>query len=215
MTLHGTPVTLAHTLFQSKKVVLAIALGLIAGGIGCARTPLPTPPVEDQSAAARDEYRIGPADVLGVRIWRNPELSVDVPVRIDGRISVPLLGDVEAAGRTTEELSAVIAEQLSEFITAPDVTVIVLQLNSKQVYLVGGVLRPSAIGLQVEMRVLDAIAAVGGFSPFANKRGIKILRRQPDGGVVEYRFNYNAFLRGSEPGSNIQLHPGDTVVVPD
>ena len=200
---------------DSRKIALTLALGLLLGATSCARTPLPTPPVEDQTASAREDYRIGPADVLGIRVWRNPELSIDVPVRPDGRISVPLLGDIEAAGATTAELRDVIAEQLSEYVTAPDVTVIVVAINSKQVYLVGELVRPTALGLTVDMRVLDAIAAVGGFSPFANKRKIRILRRQPDGSVVEYRFNYNSFLRGNDPGSNIQLLPGDTIVVPD
>ena len=195
--------------------VRAVALGAVLATAGCARTPLPTPPVEEQAAAASEDYQIGPSDVLGIRVWRNPELTVDVPVRIDGRISVLLVGDVEAAGKTTEELSAVIAEELSEYITAPEVSVIVLQMNSKRVYLVGEVQRPAAVGLQVDMRVLDAIASVGGFTPFANRRSIRIVRRQPDGGVVEYRFNYNAFVRGSEPGTNILLMPGDTIVVPD
>lgn len=194
---------------------MVAAVGLVAWAFGCARSPLPTPPVEDQQAAAREDYRIGPADVLGIRVWRNPELSVDVPVRPDGRISVPLLGDIEAAGRTTAELRDVVAESLSEYVTAPDVTVIVMQVNSKQVFVVGEVVRPTALGLTLDMRVLDAIAAVGGFTPFANKRGIRILRRQEDGSVVEYRFNLNEFLRGSEPGTNIQLLPGDTIVVPD
>jgi polysaccharide export outer membrane protein len=200
----------------APAALLGIACGLTAGMMaGCARTPLPAPPPAEQASALREDYRIGPADVLGIRVWRNPELSIDVPVRPDGRISVPLLGDIEAAGRTTAELRDVIAEQLTEYVAAPDVTVIVVAINSKQVYLVGEVLRPAALGLTVDMRVLDAIAAVGGFSPFANKRNVRILRRQPDGSVVEYRFNYNAFLRGSEPGSNIQLLPGDTIVVPD
>ena len=200
---------------RSRQTPLTLALCLLLGATSCARTPLPAPPVEDQTASAREDYRIGPADVLGIRVWRNPELSIDVPVRPDGRISVPLLGDLEAAGVTTAELRDVIAEQLAEYITAPDVTVIVVAINSKQIYLVGEVLRPAALGLAIEMRVLDAIAAVGGFSPFANKRNIRILRRQPDGSAVEYRFNYNSFLRGYDPESNIQLQPGDTIVVPD
>ncbi len=199
----------------SSRCAWSLALGLLVGLAGCARAPLPTPPVEDQTAAAREDYRIGPADVLGIRVWRNPELSIDVPVRPDGRISVPLLGDIEAAGTTTAELRDVIAEQLAEYITAPDVTVIVVGINSKRVHLVGELVRPAALPLTVEMRVLDAIATVGGFTPFANKRKIRILRRQDDGSVIEYRFNYNSFLRGNEPGSNIRLQPGDTIVVPD
>lgn len=192
-----------------------LVLGLLLGPAGCARSPLPVPPVEDQSAAAKEPYRIGPADVLGIRVWRNPELSVEVPVRPDGRTSVPLLGDVDAAGKTTAELRDTIAERLAEFIAAPEVTVVVLAINSRQVHLVGEVARPATLPLASEMRVLDAIAAVGGFTPFANRRKIRVLRPQDDGSVVEYRFNYNAFLRGDEPGSNLLLQPGDTVVVPD
>lgn len=194
---------------------LTIAIGVALWSLACARTPAPTPPVEDQTAAAREDYRVGPADVLGIRVWRNQELSVDVPVRPDGRISVPLLGDIQAAGLTTGELRDVIAEALAEYVTAPDVTVMVLAVNSKRVFLVGEVVRPAALELNVDMRVLDAIAAVGGFSPFANKRNIRILRPQGDGSVVEYRFNYHSFLRGNDPQSNLQLLPGDTIVVPD
>lgn len=215
MTLRGDEGGKLRRMRGSSWSAWSLGLGLLLGLAGCARTPLPTPPVEDQTAAAREDYRIGPADVLGIRVWRNPELSIDVPVRPDGRISVPLLGDIEAAGATTAELRDVIAEQLAEYITAPDVTVIVVAINSKQIYLVGELMRPTAIGLTVDMRVLDAIAAVGGFTPFANKRQIRILRRQDDGSVVEYRFNYNSFLRGNDPESNIQLLPGDTIVVPD
>src|SRR5690606_17488893 len=124
---------------------LTIAIGVALWSLACARTPAPTPPVEDQTAAAREDYRVGPADVLGIRVWRNQELSVDVPVRPDGRISVPLLGDIQAAGLTTGELRDVIAEALAEYVTAPDVTVMVLAVNSKRVFLVGEVVRPAAL----------------------------------------------------------------------
>jgi polysaccharide export outer membrane protein len=179
--------------------------------------PAPEPesaPVTDLSGESPN-YEIGAADVIKVMVWRNPELSAEVPVRPDGRISVPLLGDVPAAGLTTATLRDRIAAGLSEYITAPDVTVIVEQVNSKVVFLVGEVVRPSAIPLNREMRVLDAIATAGGFSPFADKGDIKVLRPNPDGTVEEHEFNYGKFVKGKKPGSNLLLQAGDTIVVPD
>lgn len=179
------------------------------------------PPAPAPSAAATassgdaPDYRIGAADVVKVAVWRNTELSAEVPVRPDGRISVPLLGDVQAAGLTTAELRERIAAGLSEYITAPDVTVIVTQVNSKVVFLVGEVMRPSAIPLNQEMRVLDAIAVAGGFTAFADKGDIKVLRPLPDGSVEEHEFNYGRFVKGKKPESNLLLRPGDTIVVPD
>ncbi len=169
------------------------------------------------AASPGDEpgYEIGAADVVRVAVWRNPELSAEVPVRPDGRISVPLLGDIQAAGLTTAELRDRIAAGLSDYVTAPDVTVTVTQVNSKVVYLVGEVLRPTAIPLTRKMRVLDAIAVAGGFSPFADKGDVKVLRQRPDGSVEEHEFNYGKFVKGKKPESNLVLEPGDTIVVPD
>lgn len=161
------------------------------------------------------DYVIGPADLVRVQVWRNLELSTEVPVRPDGRISVPLLGDVEAAGLTTLQLRDRIAAGLAEYIAAPDVTVMVKQVNSKVVFLVGEVARPTALPLNRDMRVLDAISLAGGFSPFANRRKIVVLRPLADGGVEQHKFNYNRFVKGKDPGSNLQLQPGDTIVVPD
>jgi polysaccharide export outer membrane protein len=195
--------------------LLGAACLVSAGAAGCARPPTPTPPIPDQAKAAQKDYMIGPADVLKVVVWKNPDLSAEVPVRPDGRISVPLVNDIPAAGLTTQELHDEIVKALGKYITAPEVTVMVAQVNSKRVYLVGAVQRPSAMALTVDMHVLDAIAAAGGFTPYADKRHIKILRRQPDGSVVEYRFNYKGFLGGEHPESNLRLQAGDTIVVPD
>lgn len=180
--------------------------------------PAAEAPAADSGAAptgSEPYYRIGASDVLRVVVWRNPELSAEVPVRPDGRISVPLLGDIQADGFTTAELRDHIAAGLSEYITAPDVTVTVVQVNSKLAFVVGEVVRPTAVPLTRDMRVLDAISVVGGFSPYANRRKIRILRPQPDGSVEEIRFNFNRFVKGSDTGSNILLEPGDTIVVPD
>ncbi len=194
-------------------VVGALVGALVAAGCA-ARGPSPTPP--EPELFERDEYLIGASDVLRILVWKNPELSSDaVPVRPDGKISVPLLDDVQAAGLTTGELKEILTERFNEYVAAPDVTVIVVQVNSKRVYVVGEVLRPSAVVLDNDMRALDAIASVGGFNAFADKGDIKILRRAAQGAVVEYRFNYNRFLNGHDPESNLLLQPGDTIVVPD
>jgi len=192
------------------KIVVSICC--LAGLLACARAA--PPPPDEQKAGKRIPYVIGIPDILRVSVWKNQELSVDVPVRNDGKISVPLLDDVQAEGLTPGELKEVIAEQLSEFITAPDVTVIVLQANSHMVTVVGEVARSGTVPLTREMRVLDAVATVGGFTTWSNKNDIRILRPTPEE-IVSYRFNYGAYVAGKAPDSNLLLEPGDTIVVPD
>lgn len=182
----------------------------LGGCFGAAATPPP-----DEVAGEREEYVIGVSDVLQIVVWRNPELSVEVPVRRDGKISVPLVDDVQAEGLTPEELKEVLTEALAEFVTAPDVTVVVQQTNSQTVTVVGGVVRSGQVGLTRQMRVLEAIATMGGFGPFARKDAIRIIRPMPDGTTVEYGFNYGAYSRGKAPDSNFLLQPGDTIIVPE
>ena len=189
-----------------------LLLFCVVGLFACARPSAP-PPVEE-TAGKRVPYVVGIPDVLRISVWRNPELSVDVPVRNDGKISVPLIDDVQAEGLTPAELKEVIAEQLSEYISTPDVTVIVLQANSHMVTIVGAVGRSGTVPLAREMRVLDAIAAVGGFTPWANTSNVRILRKESDE-IHSYRFNYGAYVAGKAQSSNMLLEPGDTVVVPD
>lgn len=190
----------------STSALLALVLA------GCAKPGAPLPPVHP--AGQRDAYVIGIPDVLRISVWKNPELSIDVPVRSDGKISVPLLDDLQAEGLSPEELKEVISSALSEFISAPDVTVIVMRPDSRSVTVVGAVGRSGSMPLQKETRVLEAIAAMGGFNVWAKKSDVRILRPGKDG-IVSYRFNYGAYLAGKEPDSNIFLEPGDTVVVTD
>jgi polysaccharide export outer membrane protein len=157
---------------------------------------------------------IGIPDTLMISVWKNKELSVQVPVRSDGKISVPLIDDVQAEGLSPVELKEVISEKLSEYITAPDVTVIVMNPSSQTVTIVGGVMRSGTIPLYRETRVLEAVAAVGGFNTWAKRSDVRILRPTSDG-LMDYRFNYGAYLAGKAPDSNLILEPGDTVVVPD
>jgi polysaccharide export outer membrane protein len=177
--------------------------------------PAPGGASAEPISGSEPDYLLGPADLVQVRVWRNPELAVEVPVRPDGRISVPLVGDIEAAGLTTIELRDRIATGLAEYIAAPDVTVIVREVNSKIVFLVGELVRPTALPLTRDMRVLDAISVAGGFSPFANRRKIRILRPLPDGSVEQHKFNYNRVVKGKDAESNFLLRSGDTIVVPD
>jgi polysaccharide export outer membrane protein len=164
---------------------------------------------------ARKSFVIGATDVLLINVWKNPELTVEIPVRSDGMISVPLIDDVQAEGLTPQELKEVISRELSEYIAAPDVTILVTQMNSRFVSVVGEVQQDARIPLTRELRVLEAIAHVGGFSTFADRGDIRIVRRNADGTEAEYRFDYNAYIRGKAPGTNIVLQPGDTIIVPD
>ena len=200
---------------RSGRVRVALLLGLfaVALAVGCAGRGAPPPP-EDEPGE-REEYVIGIPDLLKIVVWRNPELSVEVPVRSDGKISVPLVDDVQAEGLTPEELKEVLTEALAEFVTAPDVTVVVQQTNSHTVTVVGGVARSGQIALTRQMRVVEAIATMGGFNPFAKKDRIKIIREKPGGGTAEYVFNYGAYSAGKAPDSNLLLRPGDTIIVPE
>lgn len=195
------------------RVASLLVLVALAWLVGCAGRGA-TPPPEDEPGE-REEYVIGIPDVLKIVVWRNPELSVEVPVRSDGKISVPLVDDVQAEGLTPEELKEVLTEALAEFVTAPDVTVVVQQTNSHTVTVVGGVARSGQIALTRQMRVVEAIATMGGFNPFAKKDRIKIIRENPAGGTDEYVFNYGAYSAGKAPNSNLLLRPGDTIIVPE
>jgi polysaccharide export outer membrane protein len=190
-----------------------VAMLLVAVfAVGCVAAGAPMPP--EPAAGERQPYVIGIPDLLKVVVWRNPELTVQVPVRRDGKISVPLVDDIQAEGLTPEELKEVLTEALAEFVTAPDVTVIVQQINSHTVTVIGGVARSGQIPLIRQMRVLEAIATMGGFNTWAKKNQVKIIR-QNGNETVEYVFNYGAYSSGKAPKSNLLLQPGDTVVVPE
>jgi polysaccharide export outer membrane protein len=156
---------------------------------------------------------IGPQDVLEISVWKEPELSRSVPVRPDGRISLPLLNDVQAAGLTPEALTTQITAGLDKFMTNPQVTVIVSQINSQRIYILGEVARPGAFPLLPGMTVLQALSDAGGFTPFAKSKKIYVLRGQK-GKQEKLFFNYKEVVDGKRPEENLELKSGDTIIIP-
>ncbi len=173
------------------------------------------PPAAAASKGATDDpnYRIGPLDVLDVSVWKEPDVSRQVPVRPDGKISLPLLNDVQAAGLTPAQLGAQVTEGLGRYMTDPQVTVIVTEINSQRIYMLGEIARPGAYVLLPGMTVLQALSNAGGFTPFSNLKNIHVLR-QENGKQNKLFFNYKDVLSGKHTEQNIELKPGDTIVVP-
>lgn len=162
---------------------------------------------------AAEEYVIGVEDVLYISVWKNPDLSREVPVRPDGKITLPLIDDVSAVGLTPGRLKDVLTERWKSYITGPEVSVIVTQVNSLKVYMVGEVSKPGILQLKSRTRLLQAISLAGGFTAFADRTRIVVLRNNGSG-ETRLEFNYKKILSGDRPEDNIFLKPGDTVIVP-
>jgi len=175
------------------------------------------PPKEEKEPEAHlnpppVDYIIGADDTLRISVWKEPEVSVMLPVRPDGKISMPLLDDVQAAGMTPMALAASIREKLKKYIADPRVTVVVTAMNSQRIYVLGEVQHTGPMALLPNMTMLQALSSAG-FTQFANLKAIYLLRMQ-DGQQVKVHFNYKEALKGRDPGQNVVLRPGDTIVVP-
>jgi polysaccharide export outer membrane protein len=166
-----------------------------------------------KAATADPNYVIGAQDVLDINVWKEPDVSRVVPVRPDGKISLPLLNDVQAAGLTPAQLAAQITESLKKYVTSPQVTVIVTVINSQRVYILGEVNRPGAFPLIPGMSVLQALSSAGGFTQFAKVKNI-FVRRVENGKETKFPFNYREVIGGKKPEQDILLKAGDTIVVP-
>lgn len=164
-------------------------------------------------AAADPNYAIGPEDVLTIDVWKEPEISRTVPVRRDGKISLPLLNDVQAAGLTPTQLSSEIAGKLLETVVNPQVTVIVTQMSSQRIYILGQVNRGGAYPLVPDMTAVQALSIAGGFTPFANLKKIYVMRSE-NGQDKVFPLNYKEVVTGRKSQQNIHLKAGDTIVVP-
>jgi polysaccharide export outer membrane protein len=201
----------------------ALSTGLLIGLItGCAWSqsnganpkdkPASTPQASRTTAAAGPSYVIGADDTLHIDVWKEPDLTVTLPVRPDGMISLPLLNDVQAAGLTPMQLASSLTEKLKRYLADPRVTVVVTQMNSQRIYVTGEVLHTGAMPLLPNMTVLQALASAG-FTPFANTKGIYVLRVE-NGKQQKLPVNYKQLVKGEAMGQNILMKPGDTIVVP-
>jgi polysaccharide biosynthesis/export protein len=166
-----------------------------------------------KAATGDPNYSIAPEDVLTIDVWKEPEISRTVPVRRDGKISLPLLNDLQAAGLTPTQLGAEIVEKLRATIVHPQVTVIVAQMTSLRVYILGQVTRAGAYPLVPDMTVMQALSIAGGFTPYANLKKIYVMRSE-NGASKIYPMNYKEVISGRKTQQNIPLKAGDTIVVP-
>ena len=209
-----------------KATAAGMFMALVLCGSLCAQAQQPAPrepeatrpagetpreSLADAPPAAVDPrtYVIGPEDILLIRVWREPEHSGLVTVRPDGKITLPLIGDIQAAGLTPDKLDALVTEALSKYINNPDVIVSVQAVRSKRYYVTGEVNRPGAYPLVTPVTVLEALTLAGGFREFANKKNITILR-----GNQRFKFNYNDVIKGKNLSQNIVLQHGDYIIVP-
>jgi len=212
---------------RSLAVLVALNIFVLVAGAQQTQNPnnAPPPPAPEKNEAPKvpsvlapdstglpidpKTYVIGPEDILSIKVWREQDFTGPKGVRPDGKITMPLIGDVQAAGLTPLRLSDQLKQALSEYVKQPDVSVEVLQVNSKKYTISGGVNRPGAFPLVVTTKVFDAINMSGGFRDFANKTDILIIRA--DG--KRLHFNYKAFIKGKKLDQNIELQNGDTILV--
>jgi polysaccharide export outer membrane protein len=201
--------------FTRFTAVLLVAAGLAAPAAAgqsqlqnsSGGTTVPTAPT------LPSDYVIGPEDVIGVIFWREPDMSGDVPVRPDGMITLPLLREVRAAGLRPEELRELLEKAAIKFFTEPNVSVVVRQINSRKIFIVGEVATPGAYPLTGPRTVMQAIALAGGLNEFADSANITIMRME-NGRQRSFKFSYKDVARGKALAQNIALQPGDTIVVP-
>lgn len=161
-----------------------------------------------------NEYVIGPQDLLSIDVWKEPEISQVEPVRIDGKITIPLIGEIQASGKTPDALQDEIAQKLASYIQKPEVAVIVRKANSHRFNIIGHVIRPGSYPLRAHMTVLDAVAIAGGFREFANLTHIYVIRSVAGGSPIRIRFNYKDAIRGKKRYLDLRVRPGDTIIVP-
>lgn len=175
----------------------------------------PSVPGGDSAGKPHDDsFVIGIDDLLAINVWKEPDVSRSIPVRSDGKISLPLVGELHAAGETPAKLEQDIAARLKNYISEPEVTVIVQQINSQKINILGMVNKPGSYVLAGSTTVLDAIALAGGFRDFAKQKNIYVLRQNADGTQTRLAFNYKEVVKGTKPTQNVRLEPRDTVVVP-
>jgi polysaccharide export outer membrane protein len=206
---------------KATKLACLALLGFLATGMQAQddrseSAPEPARVTHSDAAAPAPEspadYVIGPDDTLRISVWKEPDLNATLPVRPDGKISLPLLNDVQASGLTPMQLGSSITEKLKKYVADPRVTVVVIAMNSRRIFVTGEVVHSGAMALLPSMTVLQALAGAG-FTQFANTKKIYLLRTE-NGQQVKLLFDYKQVVKGRQPEQNVLLKPGDTVVVP-
>lgn len=196
-------------------VVGLTATAALAESKPAAMNPPHDPAQEKTSLIVTTDYILGPEDVLEITVWRNADLSKTVTVRPDGKISLPLIGDVSAVGRSTVQLAEAIAEKLKEFKENPQVSIVVKEVNSYAIYVLGEVAKPGKYPLKSKTTLLQAITLASGFTPAAARNKIVVFRFGDQGGRdAKIKASYDDIIMRDESPQNIQLKPGDTIVVP-
>jgi polysaccharide biosynthesis/export protein len=205
-------------------LLLAILSGMAVGQDTAVTTPGSAPktapsasvdnPPKSVPGVRQDSYVIGAEDVITVYVWKEPEMSKTIPVRPDGMISLPLIGEMKAAGYTPVQLQDTLAEAMKKYVSDPQVTVVVEKIASLNFDIVGEVNKPGYYPLTRRVTVLDAIAMAGGFRDFAKTKKVYVLRTAANGSEQRLPFNYKEVIKGQNPQQNIELQPRDTIVVP-
>jgi polysaccharide export outer membrane protein len=203
---------IARTSLLSLCMCAALSVPLLAQSTRQPQSANTTPSKPVASPSLPKDYVIGVEDVLNVVFWKDKELSAEVLVRPDGKISLPMLNDVPAAGMTPEQLAAAVQQAAAKFVRDPGATVIVKEIRSRKVYVIGEVTKPGTFPLASEMNVIQIIAEAGGFLESANKSNVVVVRNE-NGQERRYKVNYNEVVRGKNVGQNIRLLPGDTILI--
>lgn len=198
------------------RAVAGVLVGvMLCGGCLMAQAPVPVPQLvgTEEDPDVPSDYVIGPEDVLSIVFWRDESMTADVVVRPDGKITLPLINDVQAAGLKPEELRVRVTELASKLVESPNVMVRVREIKSRKVFITGMVSHPANYPLVGPTTVLQLIATAGGLLEYAKTKDIRIVRTE-NGRQVAYRFNYNDVRKGESLNQNIELKPGDTIIVP-
>ena len=220
----------AHRIMAVLTLLALLSGGALAQSDSASRPAAPATAAADKQASEKQNgdkpgegartahsdssYVIGADDVLAINVWKEPDVSRSVPVRSDGKISLPLVGELTAGGQTPLQLEQEITKRLANYISEPEVTVIVTDSKSQRINILGMVARPGTYMLTGSATILDAIAMAGGFKDFAKQKQIYVLRANADGTEKRLTFNYKEVIKGQNPEQNIRLLPRDTVVVP-
>lgn len=209
------PMLVSTTPQLGVRWISANAEALSAATNGSAPSPAPSTAAHGTAAAVvNPKYRIGVGDVLQIAVWKEPDASVPtVQVRSDGAITIPFVRNIEVGGLTLAEAEASIAQKLSRYVQSPDVTVLVREINSEKIYILGAVRHEGAMPLKSTTNVLQALAEAGGLTDYAKRKKIYVLRTEAKG-QVRLPFNYEDVIVGRSVQQNVRLRAGDTVVVP-